>query len=123
MVVGLLGSAIGMLFLMSVNGVPMALAFAVIYGTTFGLLVASNQVVFADYFGREALGAIRGQAMPVQLGMNAFGPVAAGGAYDLTGSYLAAFIPFTIAFVLAAVALIIARKPRPPVGDTTPYST
>jgi MFS family permease len=118
MVVGLLGSAFGMVFLMTVNGVPMALAFAVFYGTAFGLLVASNQVVFADYFGRESLGAIRGQSMPAQLGMNAFGPVIAGGAYDLTGSYLAAFIPLTIAYVVAAAALIVARKPTPPAGDT-----
>ena len=52
--------------------------------------------------------------MPAQLGMNAFGPVIAGSAYDLTGSYLAAFIPFTLAYVVAAVALIIAKKPVPP---------
>jgi MFS family permease len=115
MVAGLFGCAFGMLFLMAVNGIVIAIGFAVVYGTMFGLLVASNQVVFADYFGREALGAIRGQSMPAQLVMNAIGPLLAGGAYDLTGSYLAAFIPFTVGYVIAAFALIIAKKPPPPV--------
>lgn len=115
MFIGLLGSAFGMLFLMSVEGLGVALAFAGVYGLAFGLLVASNQVVFADYFGRDSLGSIRGASVPAQLGTNAFGPILAGAAYDLTGSYLAAFIPLTIAYLVAAAALVIARKPSPPV--------
>ena len=116
MVIGLFGSAFGMVFLMAVHSVAMAIAFAVVYGLAFGLMVASNQVVFADYFGRESLGAIRGAAIPAQLGMNALGPIIAGGAYDLTGSYMAAFVPFTLLYVLSAVGLILARKPVPPGG-------
>jgi sugar phosphate permease len=118
LIAGLIGSAFGMVFLLGVNGLAMALAFAVVYGLAFGLLVASNQVVFADYFGRASLGAIRGAATPAQLGTNALGPIFAGGAYDLTGSYMAAFVPLTIAYLVAAAALLIARKPVPP--DSTP---
>jgi MFS family permease len=114
LIAGLIGSAFGMVFLITVNSLAMAIAFAVIYGLAFGLLVASNQVVFADYFGRGSLGAIRGAATPAQLGTNAFGPILAGGAYDLTGSYMAAFVPLTIAYLVAAGALMIARKPVPP---------
>jgi MFS transporter, OFA family, oxalate/formate antiporter len=114
LVAGLLGSAFGMIFLITVNSIATAIAFAVVYGLAFGLLVASNQVVFADYFGREALGAIRGSATPFQLGTNAFGPILAGGAFDLTGSYMAAFIPLTVAYVISAAALVLASKPVPP---------
>jgi sugar phosphate permease len=114
MFTGLLGSAVGLVILLLVHSVPMALAFAVVNGLFFGLLVASQQVVFADYFGREALGAIRGFATPFQLGTNAFGPLLAGAAFDLTGSYTAAFVPFTFACILAAAALLIARRPTPP---------
>jgi OFA family oxalate/formate antiporter-like MFS transporter len=114
MVIGLLGSAFGMVFLMAVHTVAMAIAFSAVYGLAFGLMVASNQVVFAEYFGRESLGAIRGAAIPAQLGMNALGPIIAGGAYDLTGSYMAAFVPFTLFYVLAAIGLVLARKPVPP---------
>jgi len=114
LVVGLIGSAAGLAILINVHSVGMALAFAVVNGLFFGLLVASNQVVFADYFGREALGAIRGSATPFQLGTNAFGPILAGAAFDLTGSYTAAFVPFTVAYLIAAMALVIARKPKAP---------
>ena len=114
MVIGLLGSAFGMVFLMAVHDVAMAIAFSVVYGLAFGLMVASNQVVFADYFGRESLGAIRGAAIPAQLGLNALGPIIAGGAYDLTGSYMAAFVPFTLLYIVAALGLVVARKPVPP---------
>ena len=38
---------------------------------------------------------------------------------DLTGSYLAAFIPFTFAYLVAAGALIAAKKPRPPAERQT----
>ena len=111
MMTGLVGSAAGLVILLNVHSVPMALAFAVVNGLFFGLLVASQQVVFADYFGRESLGAIRGAATPFQLGTNAFGPLLAGAAFDLTGSYTAAFVPFTFAYVIAAGALFIARRP------------
>ena len=120
MVVGLLGSALGMVFLISVHGLGMALVFAVVYGLSFGIMVASNQVVFADYFGREAIGAIRGAAAPIQLCLNAVGPVLAGAAYDLTGGYSAAFIPFMVADIIAAAALVIAKKPSPPESSLTP---
>jgi hypothetical protein len=49
--------------------------------------------------------------------MNALGPVIAGGAYDLTGSYMAAFVPFTLFYVLAAVGLVLAKRPPPPGDD------
>jgi MFS family permease len=115
--VGLVGSAAGMVILMNVDGIAMALAYAGGYGLAFGLMVTSSQVVFADYFGREAIGAIRGSAAPIQMTLNAIGPVVAGAAYDLTGNYLAAFIPFTLAYLLAAVFLVIARKPAPVSGS------
>ncbi len=114
LVIGLCGSALGMVVLMNTASVAMGAAFAVSYGTSFGLMVTSSQVVFADYFGREALGAIRGSAAPIQLGLNAVGPLVAGAAYDLTGSYLAAFIPFTCGYLVAAFALAVAKKPALP---------
>ena len=111
LVVGLIGSAAGMVILMSVHGTGMAMAYAALYGVAFGMMVTSSQVVFADYFGRAALGAIRGTAGPIQMTLNAIGPLVAGIAYDRTGSYLAAFVPFTVSYVLAAACLVVARKP------------
>jgi MFS family permease len=110
-VIGLLGSAGGMLILMNVDSVAMGMLFAVAYGIAWGLQVTSSQIVFADYFGRQSLGAIRGAAAPIQMGMNAIGPLIAGAAFDLTGSYLAAFIPFTGAYLVAVASLVVAKRP------------
>jgi len=114
MIVGLFGSAIGMIILMNVSDVKMGLIFAAIYGGAFGMMVTSSQIVFADYFGREALGAIRGTAAPIQFSFNAIGPLVAGLAHDLTGSYMAAFVPFTIAYLVSAALLAVAQKPELP---------
>ena len=117
MAIGLTGSALGMVVLMNTSTVAMGVVFAVSYGVAFGLMVTSSQIVFADYFGRRSLGAIRGSAAPFQFSFNAVGPIVGGVAFDLTGSYLAAFIPFTFAYLIAAGSLLVARKPGlPPVA-------
>jgi MFS family permease len=111
LIVGLVVSAGGMVILMNTTTIAMGVVFAVVYGLAFGLMVTSSQIIFADLFGRHALGAIRGVALPFQMGFNAVGPIVAGLAFDLTGSYLAAFIPFTIAYLIAAGALALAKRP------------
>ena len=126
MAAGLVGSAIGMVVLMNVSTLPMGMLFAVSYGVAFGLMVTSSQIVFADYFGRHALGSIRGAAAPFQMTLNAIGPIVGGLAYDHTGSYLAAFIPFTFAYLIAAGALIIAKRPILPAAanaEATPVES
>jgi MFS family permease len=110
-IIGLLGSCLGMIVLMNVDSVAMGMLYAVSYGVAWGLQVTSSQIVFADYFGRQSLGAIRGAAAPIQMGMNAIGPLVAGAAFDLTGNYLAAFIPFTCAYLVAVGALLTAKRP------------
>jgi MFS family permease len=114
MTVGLCGSALGMAVLLSVNGIAIAIVYAAIYGIASGLMITSSQLVFANYFGRESLGAIRGAVAPIQMGLNALGPIIAGLAHDQTGSYLAAFVPFACAYLAAAGALTIARRPLHP---------
>jgi MFS family permease len=116
MTVGLCGSALGMGVLLSVNGIAIAVVYAAVYGIASGLMITSSQLVFANYFGRESLGAIRGAVAPIQMGLNALGPIIAGLAHDQTGSYLAAFVPFACAYLVAAGALTIARRPVHPGG-------
>jgi MFS family permease len=90
----------------------MGTLYAAVYGTSFGLMVTSGQIVFAYYFGRHSLGAIRGRAQPLQMVLNAAGPIVGGLAYDTTGSYLAAFVPFGIGYFVAALLLLLAPRPE-----------
>ena len=118
MVPCLTAMAAAILLLVFVHDVTTAMIYAVVYGFFFGAAVSLMHVLYADYFGRRALGVISGSFQPVQLGMNAAGPLIAGIWYDRTGSYTGSFILFSVLFLAAALALVFARYPSRP--DATP---
>ena len=70
-----------------------------------------QQVIFADYYGRHSLGAIRGITRPAQMATNALGPLVAAIAYDATSSYGLVFSVFTVVAVIAAVFIFTAFPP------------
>jgi MFS family permease len=98
MAISLAGQAGGVLLLITVASLPSAMVYATTYGLVFGSMVALNQALYADYFGRTALGLIRGSVQPLQMGANAAGPVLTGVWFDRNSSYDA---PFTLFAVLA----------------------
>jgi len=112
MVLSLLGMAGGILLLINADTLTKAMIYATIYGLFFGSNFTMVQAIYADYYGRRSLGLIRGAFQPVQLGMNAAGPFAAGLWFDRTGSYSASFTLFAVLFVVAATAIAFASYPR-----------
>ena len=90
----------------------LAYLYGVWYGLVFGSMVTMMEVVYAEYFGRESLGSIRGAVAPIQMVFNAAGPVLAGWAFDVTGSYVQIFWAYAALLVLAAVWMSLARRPR-----------
>ena len=107
-------ATLGATFILWLAAPWMIAAYAVCYGIAFGSFVTLQQSIWADYFGRGSLGAIRGVTLPVQLMGNAFGPFLAAVAYDLTGSYDLPFTAFILALLLGAVTIGLARRPRRP---------
>ncbi len=114
MVVALAGMGAGILLLMNAASLGAGILYGVSYGLFFGAQIAMEQVVYADYFGRRALGKIRGSFQPVLLAVNAAGPYVVGVWYDQTGSYSTAFASFSVMFLLASIAVAFAPYPRPP---------
>ncbi len=85
----------------------------------FGVAVAGILVVppvaYANFFGRQSLGTIRGVTEPFTSLGQAIGAVASGLVFHFTdGSYAIAFIIYTALGVLTAGALLLARPPRHP---------
>src|SRR3989442_11069166 len=78
---------------------PWLVAFATVYGLTRGAQSFVTSLAWADYFGREAQGAIRGLASPFRHLSAAAGPIVGGVLYDITGDYRLAFAIFAAAFV------------------------
>ncbi|MDE2687042.1 MAG: MFS transporter [Chloroflexota bacterium] len=58
-----------------------------IFGLGIGGMMFLQNFIWADYFGREHVGAIRGFSMPINLILGAAGAPIAGYVYDATGTY------------------------------------
>jgi sugar phosphate permease len=89
------------------GGIPAATALGVGVGGLHLLL----RLTWADYYGREYLGSIRGLTLPMQIGGQALGPVIAGFMFDATGAYQLPFLVFTIAVSLAGLLVLAATPP------------
>ena len=92
------------------NTVPLAYVFAFCLGCTSGISFTVGQIVFADYYGRNSLGAIRGMVAPINSATNALGPLMAAIAFDLLGNYTLIVVIFA-AFSAAAAALWVISTP------------
>ena len=84
----------------------------------FGVAVAGILVVppvaYANFFGRQSLGTIRGVTEPFTSLGQAIGAVASGLVYHLAGGYGIAFVIYAVLGALTAAALLLARPPRHP---------
>jgi MFS transporter, OFA family, oxalate/formate antiporter len=69
------------------------------------------RLAWADYYGRQHLGTIRGITLPVQIGGQAVGPVTAGFVFDATGSYHAVFLLFAGVVALGSLLVLTAIPP------------
>jgi len=115
---GLLASAVAMSIgafgLIAVNSLESACAAAGLFGLGVGGMLTLLSVAWADYFGRESYGAIRGVALSVQVVAQAIGPVLSGALRDWSGTYTDSLLVFGVLAALAVVAALTARPARPP---------
>ena len=91
---------------------PTALMAAVGVGFGVGGLHILVRLAWADYYGREHLGTIRGVTMSAQLGGQAIGPIVAGLMFDATGNYQLPFRVFAAAAALASLLVLFATPPK-----------
>lgn len=110
---------VALLFLL-VESAPTAFAVAAVFGVGLGGLLVVPPVVMADYFGRSSLGAIRGITEPFVSGGQAIGGIAAGLIFDLSNSYTGTFPMFTVAALIGAVLIVLARRPVRAALQTSP---
>jgi sugar phosphate permease len=93
-------------------------ASGVLYAGAFGLTQGGKEsldaAVWANYFGRRHLGAIRGFSRPFVVGSNAAGSVVGAIAFDTLHSYVLVFILFGLMSAIAALLAVAALPPRAP---------
>ena len=86
--------------------------FGFAFGISTGVLFTVMNVVWADYFGRDSIGGIRGLVSPAHMLCNSLGPLVAAWSFDLTGSYTTIFIISAGLSALGGTLLIFAKKPK-----------
>jgi MFS family permease len=108
-----LGGGLGVGLLLVATSPLGLVAFATVYGLTRGAQSFVTSLAWADYFGRDAGGAIRGVAAVFRFAASASGPVLGGVLYDLAGDCALAFGAYAAAFVAGALIALAARPPGP----------
>ena len=84
-----------------------------LYGFGFGGTIPLSEFLWARYFGRGHIGAIRGIGNPIAVVGTGVGPVLAGAWFDLSGSYTPAFIAAIAVYMTAATIIVTSKPPRP----------
>src|SRR4029453_13072036 len=94
-----------------VSAAETAYLFAGLFGLGIGGVMTLLPMAWADYFGRESYGAIRGVALSLQVIAQAAGPIASGVLRDASGNYTGSLILFGSLAGLVPPAPL--RAPRP----------
>ena len=92
------------------SAILVGLAFAVM-GIGIGGNIPIQEMIWAEYFGRRYLGAVRSLGFPVAMGISAATPVAVALYADLVGSYDGAFYTCAGLWAASAVLCLLLRLP------------
>ncbi|MDO8670603.1 MAG: hypothetical protein Q7O66_04130, partial [Dehalococcoidia bacterium] len=93
---------------------------AALAGFATAAFIPVQEVIWAAYFGRISLGAIRSISMPFTIVFSAGATILAGWVYDTFGSYQVAFVLLAICFSIGAVLVYFTHPPRKTVALTLP---
>jgi MFS family permease len=108
--------ALGALLMTRIGSAADGYVAAGVFGLGIGGILTLLPVAWADYFGRENYGAIRGLALSAQVLAQATGPIFAGALRDLTGDYGASLYCFAVLSGLSVGVALVARAPVIPTG-------
>ena len=101
------------------NSMPLLFLGFYLYGFGFGGSVPLSEFLFARYFGRKNIGAIRGIGVPVSLICSAGAPILTGVWFDFVGNYTGAFAGIIVLYISGAIVINISKEPPPILSSTT----
>ena len=96
------------------TNLPIMFISMAIFGLGIGGMMFLQSFIWADYFGRESVGSIRGLVNPINLAVGGLGAPAAGYVRDITGSYDPAWWAGVALMTFAAVLTVVTPPPRKP---------
>jgi cyanate permease len=84
----------------------------IVFGSSVGVGMIVHTYIFASYFGREFLGAIRGIVMPINLLSAGLGAPLVGYLHDYTQNYVPSWWALLVIYGLSAAIILTALPPR-----------
>ena len=105
---------LGLASVMTIYADFLSLMFAsmAVFGLGIGGMMFLQNYVWADYFGREYIGSIRGIVAPITLTLGGIGPPLAGYVRDWTGTYDPVWWAGVGLMFLAALVFLVTRAPN-----------
>ena len=107
-----IGSFLAILILLNAQSVQMVFAFALVYGMSIAGHAVSHAVVFANYFGRDHVGAIRGFVTPITAVASGLGPLIVSLGFDHLNGYYLPFAGLAALLFLGAPVFLLAKPPE-----------
>ena len=91
----------------------------IVFGSSVGAGMIVHSYIFASYFGRQFLGAIRGIVMPINLLTAGIGAPLVGYLHDYTHNYVPSWWAILAIYGLAAAVMLTAVPPRKATGASS----
>lgn len=96
------------------SGIAVSWLYALCLGGAYGSQQAIGAAGYAQYFGRDHLGAIRGMSFVFGIGGAAFGPLPFAASIDWTGTYFVALAASCVLCLACGFASFVVRRPTTP---------
>ncbi|MBI4310559.1 MAG: MFS transporter [Chloroflexi bacterium] len=112
------GEAVGVVLLLNAHSVPMLFLATIVLGVGHGPQIPLTTFIWANYFGRQNVGTIRGAMAPFTVPVGALVPPLGGIFFDAFGNYT---LYFSAQLVLLAIAVFcFYRVPAPAAPEAAP---
>ena len=120
LMVTMIGSGALLAYLTMVDSLAEALVFALVWGVFSGAVGSMENMMLAQYYGRDSYGSLLGLFSPFQTAALGLGPSLASLLRTVSGSYGLLYIVMVAAYLASAALLYLARAPQRAVatGDT-----
>lgn len=107
----LFGMSLFIVWLFFLKEVWMLYCFVFLYGFSHGCRIPSHLGVLGEFFGMKSLGEIIGITMALAQVLGAFAPYFAGFIFDVTGSYVAAFVVIMVILFMSGIIALVIKNP------------
>ncbi len=111
LIVTMVGAGALLAFLTMVDSLAEALVFALVWGVFSGAVGSMENMMLAQYYGRESYGSLLGMFSPFQTTALGLGPTLSSVLRNVSGSYDLQYLVMVGAYVASAALLYLARPP------------